>query len=86
MESTSPVDGDVRLLLQQLRTHRTAFLPDINWGTGHTSLHLFAVLRHVVWANGPQELNVVVAVVLCHLLGADFHFPVQPYNVKTDFK
>lgn len=35
---------------------------------GLTSLHLFAVLRHVIWADGAQEFNVVVTVVLGHLL------------------
>uniref|UniRef100_A0AAY4E1L8 Uncharacterized protein n=1 Tax=Denticeps clupeoides TaxID=299321 RepID=A0AAY4E1L8_9TELE len=34
-----------------------------------TSLHLLAVLGHVVRADGAEELDVVVAVVLGHLLG-----------------
>lgn len=42
-----------------------------------TSLHLFAVLRHVVWTDGPQELNVVVAVVLGHLLTTGFMRPLK---------
>lgn len=33
-----------------------------------TSLHLLAVLRHVVWADGSQEFDVVITVVLGHLL------------------
>lgn len=37
-----------------------------------TSLHLFAVLRHVVRSNRTQEFDVVVAVVLGHLLPAGF--------------
>ena len=37
-----------------------------------TSLHLFAVLRHVVWSNRPQELNVVITVVFCHLFTTGF--------------
>ncbi len=37
-----------------------------------TSLHLFAVLRHVVRSDGPQELNVVITVVFCHLLTTGF--------------
>lgn len=45
-----------------------------------TSLHLFAVLRHVVWTDGSQELNVVVTVVLGHLFPAGFVWPL-----KTDF-
>lgn len=35
---------------------------------GLTSLHLLAVLRHVIWADGAQEFNVVITVVLGHLL------------------
>lgn len=46
-----------------------------------TSLHLFAVLRHVVWSDGPQELNVVVTVVFCHLFTAGF-----VWSLKTDRK
>uniref|UniRef100_A0A8C4HUF7 Uncharacterized protein n=1 Tax=Dicentrarchus labrax TaxID=13489 RepID=A0A8C4HUF7_DICLA len=50
-----------------------------------TSLHLFAILRHVVWSDGPQELNVVITVVFCHLFTTgfvdtthiDLHFSVQ---------
>uniref|UniRef100_A0A8C3Y3Q2 Uncharacterized protein n=1 Tax=Catharus ustulatus TaxID=91951 RepID=A0A8C3Y3Q2_CATUS len=34
-----------------------------------TSLHLLAVLRHVVRADGAQEFDVIIAVVLGHLLG-----------------
>lgn len=45
-----------------------------------TSLHLFAVLRHVVRTDGSQELNVVVTVVLGHLFPAGFVWPL-----KTDF-
>lgn len=50
---------------------------------GLTSLHLLAVLRHVIWADGAQEFNVVVTVVLGHLLSTgfvrtiDFHFSGQ---------
>lgn len=39
---------------------------------GLTSLHLLAVLGHVIWADGAQEFNVVVAVVLGHLLSIGF--------------
>uniref|UniRef100_A0A3Q1FDU8 Uncharacterized protein n=1 Tax=Acanthochromis polyacanthus TaxID=80966 RepID=A0A3Q1FDU8_9TELE len=50
-----------------------------------TPLHLLAELGHVVWPYGSQELDVVVAVVFCHLLCSgfllktyiDLHFPVQ---------
>lgn len=34
-----------------------------------TSLHLLAVLGHVVRADGPEEFDVIIAVVLGHLLG-----------------
>lgn len=49
-----------------------------NWGlqrreqNGLTSLHLLAVLRHVIWADGAQEFNVVITVVLGHLLSIGF--------------
>ncbi len=33
-----------------------------------TALHLLVVLGHVVWSDGAQELDVVVAVELGHLL------------------
>lgn len=39
---------------------------------GLTSLHLLAVLRHVIWTNGAQEFNVVITVVLGHLLSIGF--------------
>lgn len=42
-----------------------------------TSLHLFAVLRHVVRADGSQELNVVIAVVLGHLFPTGFMRPLE---------
>lgn len=37
-----------------------------------TSLHLLAVLRHIIWTNGAQEFNIVIAVVLGHLLSIGF--------------
>lgn len=42
-----------------------------------TSLHLFAVLRHVVWSDGPQELDVVVTVVFGHLFTTGFVWSLQ---------
>uniref|UniRef100_A0A3B4T819 Uncharacterized protein n=1 Tax=Seriola dumerili TaxID=41447 RepID=A0A3B4T819_SERDU len=91
VESTCPVDGDICLLLVQLHCSTTcrelAKLKQTikHWTQTLTSLHLFTVLRHVVWSDGPQELNVVVTVVFCHLLTTgfvrlthiDLHFPVQ---------
>uniref|UniRef100_A0A8C3G1J4 Uncharacterized protein n=1 Tax=Cyclopterus lumpus TaxID=8103 RepID=A0A8C3G1J4_CYCLU len=75
VESAGPIDGDIRLLIL-LHPSRSETL---------TPLHLFAVLGHVVWSDGPQELDVVVAVVFSHLLTTGFvdvthvnlHFPVQ---------
>uniref|UniRef100_A0A665UG91 Uncharacterized protein n=1 Tax=Echeneis naucrates TaxID=173247 RepID=A0A665UG91_ECHNA len=73
VESTCPVDGNICLLLT------------VKHWTTLTSLHLFAVFRHVVWSDRPQELDVVVTVVFCHLFTTgfvcqthiDLHFPVQ---------
>jgi len=42
-----------------------------------TSLHLFVVLRHVVWSDAPQELDVVVTVELGHLLLRRLVGPLQ---------
>lgn len=42
-----------------------------------TSLHLFAILRHVVWSDGPQELNVVITVVFCHLFTTGFVWSLE---------
>lgn len=46
-----------------------------------TSLHLFAVLGHVVRSDGPQELNVVITVVFGHLLTVGF-----VWSLETDKK
>uniref|UniRef100_A0A672III0 Uncharacterized protein n=1 Tax=Salarias fasciatus TaxID=181472 RepID=A0A672III0_SALFA len=105
VESSGPVDGDVRLLLINRgafvsRTHRAScgelaelkqtvehrtVLSNIDYSASLTSLHLLAVLGHVVRPDRPQELDVVVTVVLGHLLTAvhinvthiNLHFPVQ---------
>uniref|UniRef100_A0A3P8PSM8 Uncharacterized protein n=1 Tax=Astatotilapia calliptera TaxID=8154 RepID=A0A3P8PSM8_ASTCA len=93
MEPTSPVDGDVCLLLVQLHCSKLTKLEETikDWtvlsnidckkektkNSALTSLHLFAVLRHVVRSDGPQELNVIITVVLCHLFTTDLHFSVQ---------
>lgn len=37
-----------------------------------TTLHLLAELRHVVWPYGSEELDVVIAVIFCHLLCCGF--------------
>lgn len=42
-----------------------------------TSLHLFAILRHVVWSNGPQELNIVITVVFRHLFTTGFVWSLE---------
>uniref|UniRef100_A0A3P9J304 Uncharacterized protein n=1 Tax=Oryzias latipes TaxID=8090 RepID=A0A3P9J304_ORYLA len=93
VEAAGPVDGDVCLLLVQLhRSTSSGELTELEQAIKHgtrrrrpTSLHLLAVLRHVVRADGPQELDVVVTVVLGHLLRTgflhqthiDLHLPVQ---------
>uniref|UniRef100_A0A4W6CGA1 Uncharacterized protein n=1 Tax=Lates calcarifer TaxID=8187 RepID=A0A4W6CGA1_LATCA len=89
VESARPVDGDICLLFVQLHCSKLTKLKKTikHWTKSSTltSLHLFAVLRHVVWSDGPQELNVVITVVFCHLFTTgfvdltyiDLHFPVQ---------
>uniref|UniRef100_A0A3Q4I377 Uncharacterized protein n=1 Tax=Neolamprologus brichardi TaxID=32507 RepID=A0A3Q4I377_NEOBR len=83
VEPTGPVDGDVCLLLVQLHCSKLTKLEETikdwtvlsnidckkekNKNSALTSLHLFAVLRHVVRSDGPQELNVIITVILCHL-------------------
>uniref|UniRef100_A0A8C2QFZ0 Predicted gene, 21834 n=1 Tax=Cricetulus griseus TaxID=10029 RepID=A0A8C2QFZ0_CRIGR len=94
MQTPSPVHSNVCLLLIKFHStcHRatsrqlTELKQAIKYWTVLTnveSLHLLAVLRHIVWANGMQELNVVITVVLSHLLSIgfvrtiDFHFSVE---------
>uniref|UniRef100_A0A8C9YLH0 Uncharacterized protein n=1 Tax=Sander lucioperca TaxID=283035 RepID=A0A8C9YLH0_SANLU len=86
VKSAGPVDGDVCLLLVQLQCPKRIFQQQLEEKKQTlTSLHLFAILRHVVWSDGPQELNVVITVVFCHLFTTgfvdithiDLHFPVQ---------
>uniref|UniRef100_A0A671LJG1 Uncharacterized protein n=1 Tax=Sinocyclocheilus anshuiensis TaxID=1608454 RepID=A0A671LJG1_9TELE len=45
-----------------------------------TSLHLLAVLRHVVWADGKEELDVIVTVILGHFFSIGF---MRPLNMQT---
>ncbi|KAL4840549.1 hypothetical protein H8958_002747, partial [Nasalis larvatus] len=79
VEAPSPIHSDVRLLLIKFHSncHRTTILTNVE------SLHLLAVLRHVIWTDGAQEFNVVVTMVLGHLLSIgfvraiDFHFSVE---------
>uniref|UniRef100_A0A8C7C8E6 Uncharacterized protein n=1 Tax=Neovison vison TaxID=452646 RepID=A0A8C7C8E6_NEOVI len=92
VQAPGPIHSDVRLLL--IKFHSTRWVWEklkqaIEYRTvltdnGLTSLHLLAVLRHVIWADGAQEFNVVVTVVLGHLLSIgfvraleDFHFSVE---------
>lgn len=62
-------------------THTTIYTINMNtktlstWSTSLTkltSLHLFAVLRHVVWTDGTQEFDVIITVIFGHLLSAGF--------------
>uniref|UniRef100_A0A8D2FK99 Uncharacterized protein n=1 Tax=Theropithecus gelada TaxID=9565 RepID=A0A8D2FK99_THEGE len=90
----SPIHSDVRLLLIKFHStcHRTTsrqlteLKQAVEYWTVLTkveSLHLLAVLRHVIWTDGVQEFNVVVAMVLGHLLSIgfvraiDFHFLLE---------
>ena len=94
VEATSPVDGNIRRLLVQLHRRGNAaparelaeLVKPVKDGTilPHIeSLHLLVIFAHVIWANGPQEANVVIGVKLGHfLLGGlvwpvDFHLPIQ---------
>uniref|UniRef100_A0A8C6HXR3 Uncharacterized protein n=1 Tax=Mus spicilegus TaxID=10103 RepID=A0A8C6HXR3_MUSSI len=94
VQAPSPVHRDVRLLL--IKLHSTCdrssggqlaeLKQAIKYQTVLTnieSLHLFAVFRHIIWANRTQEFNVVITVVLGHFLSIgfvrtiDFHFSVE---------
>uniref|UniRef100_A0A2K6USE3 Uncharacterized protein n=1 Tax=Saimiri boliviensis boliviensis TaxID=39432 RepID=A0A2K6USE3_SAIBB len=94
VQAPSPIHSDVRLLLIKFHStcHRTTSrqLTELKqaieyWTvlTNIESLHLLAVLGHVIWTEGAQEFNVVIAVVLGHLLSIgfvraiDFHFSVE---------
>lgn len=48
-----------------------------------TSLHLLAELGHIVWPYGPEELNVVVAVVFSHLLCCGFVWSLKHKRGST---
>lgn len=48
----------------------------IRQGNVLTSLHLLAVLRHVIWADGAEELDVVVTVIFGHLFATGFVRPL----------
>uniref|UniRef100_A0A8C9HK97 Uncharacterized protein n=1 Tax=Piliocolobus tephrosceles TaxID=591936 RepID=A0A8C9HK97_9PRIM len=90
VQAPSPIHSDVRLLLIKTTSRQLTELKQaIEYWTvltnnGLTSLHLLAVLRHVIWTDGAQEFNVVVTMVLGHLLSIgfvraleDFHFSVE---------
>uniref|UniRef100_A0A3B5K324 Uncharacterized protein n=1 Tax=Takifugu rubripes TaxID=31033 RepID=A0A3B5K324_TAKRU len=69
VKPSGPVDGDVCLLLIQLHSTNTR---GGKCRRTLTSLHLLAVLRHVVRSDRAQEFDVIVAVVLGHLLSVSF--------------
>uniref|UniRef100_A0A2K5ZD67 Uncharacterized protein n=1 Tax=Mandrillus leucophaeus TaxID=9568 RepID=A0A2K5ZD67_MANLE len=94
VQAPSPIHIHVRLLLIKFHStcHRTTsrqlteLKQAVEYWTVLTkveSLHLLAVLRHVIWTGGVQEFNVVIAVTACHLLSIgfvramDFHFSVE---------
>uniref|UniRef100_F6WIM9 Uncharacterized protein n=1 Tax=Macaca mulatta TaxID=9544 RepID=F6WIM9_MACMU len=83
VQAPSPIHSHVRLLLIKFHStcHRTTsrqlteLKQAVEYWTVLTkveSLHLLAVLRHVIWTDGAQEFNVVVAMVLGHLLSIGF--------------
>uniref|UniRef100_A0A8D1F799 Uncharacterized protein n=1 Tax=Sus scrofa TaxID=9823 RepID=A0A8D1F799_PIG len=89
-QAPSPVHSDVRLLL--IKFHSTCWaatsrqLTELKQAIKHrtvlTNVDLKNISkRHVIWADGAQEFNVVITVVLGHLLSIvtyiDFHFPVE---------
>uniref|UniRef100_A0A3Q2PRS8 Uncharacterized protein n=1 Tax=Fundulus heteroclitus TaxID=8078 RepID=A0A3Q2PRS8_FUNHE len=91
VESSSPVHCNVRLLrppcrqlaeLKQAIKHR-AVLTNRQWAL--TSLHLLAELAHVVWPYGSEELDVVVAVVLGHLVCSGFVWPLKGKHKQTQW-
>uniref|UniRef100_A0A2K5Q6J2 Uncharacterized protein n=1 Tax=Cebus imitator TaxID=2715852 RepID=A0A2K5Q6J2_CEBIM len=93
VQAPSPLHSDVRLLRIKFHgtCHRTTSrqLTELKqaiecWTvlTNVESLHLLAVLGHVIWTDGAQEFNVVIAVVLGHLSigfvrATHFHFSVE---------
>uniref|UniRef100_A0A2K5TTZ1 Uncharacterized protein n=1 Tax=Macaca fascicularis TaxID=9541 RepID=A0A2K5TTZ1_MACFA len=90
VQAPSPIHSDVRLLLIKTTSRQLTELKQaveywtVLTNNGLTSLHLLAVLRHVIWTDGAQEFNVVVTMVLGHLLSIgfvraleDFHFSVE---------
>uniref|UniRef100_A0A2K6RDD0 Uncharacterized protein n=1 Tax=Rhinopithecus roxellana TaxID=61622 RepID=A0A2K6RDD0_RHIRO len=99
VQAPSPIHSDVCLLLIKFHStcHKTTSrqLTELKqaveyWTvlTNVESLHLLAVLRHVIWTDGAiikkkKEFNVVVTMVLGHLLSIgfvraiDFHFSVE---------
>merc|ERR1719469_621129 len=94
VKASRPVDSDVRGLLVQLDRagHGTACgqLAELVESVKHRTvlahvetLELFAVIRHVVGADGAEESDVVVTVELGHLVlsglvrSVDLHLPVE---------
>ena len=49
-----------------------------------TALHLLAVLGHVVWPYGAEELDVIVAVIFGHLLCCGFVWPLKHNTEQLD--
>uniref|UniRef100_A0A8C1XXM7 Uncharacterized protein n=1 Tax=Cyprinus carpio TaxID=7962 RepID=A0A8C1XXM7_CYPCA len=74
MKASCPVNGNVCLLFVEFHS------PTRNTNHQLTSLHLLAVLRHVVWADGAEELDVIVTVILGHFFTIGF---MRPLNMQT---
>uniref|UniRef100_A0A8C1ACY8 Uncharacterized protein n=1 Tax=Cyprinus carpio carpio TaxID=630221 RepID=A0A8C1ACY8_CYPCA len=70
MKASCPVNGNVCLLFVEFHSPKKKY---------HqlTSLHLLAVLRHVVWADGKEELDVIVTVILGHFFSIGFMRPLN---------
>uniref|UniRef100_A0A3Q1HP11 Uncharacterized protein n=1 Tax=Anabas testudineus TaxID=64144 RepID=A0A3Q1HP11_ANATE len=92
VETTCPVDGNICLLLVQLHcsSYKMCRLTKLKQTIKHWTVlsNIDCGTKHVVWSDGPQKLNVVIAVVLGHLFATgfvnlcalthiDLHFPVQ---------
>jgi hypothetical protein len=88
MQATGPIDGDVGCLLVQLDSRRNGtssrqlaeFVEAVKDGTVLSdieTLHLFVVLAHVVWSNGPEETDVVIRMELGHFLLSCFVWSIN---------
>uniref|UniRef100_A0A7M4DZT4 Uncharacterized protein n=1 Tax=Crocodylus porosus TaxID=8502 RepID=A0A7M4DZT4_CROPO len=80
VKASCPIHSNICLLFVQL--HSTGCRKKCK--TLLTSLHLLAVLRHIIWADRSQKFNVVITMVLGHFFCIrftytyiDLHFSVK---------